>query len=436
MSLSEPLLGETSDAENQDTPQWKESKRRRQHLPRRIDDVGSTSRWKGYRLFLMLGTGALLLLGFVQLVSILIGLVSLVLPTGVDKIVRDWGRPGHLGAGLVHYPTDFSRDILPKACHSHNDYWRDVPLFSAIRSGCIGVEADIWRFDKDLYVGHSITSLTPNRTLASLYINPLLDILEKQNPTPQIMPDSDKSLHGVFDTDQAQTLILLIDFKTYGPSTWPAMYSALDPLRTKGYLTHVANNTIIQRPITVVGTGNTPFDKVVSLDANPHQDVFFDAPLEQMYLGPKNETAPPSLPNTPSDSDLRPRSAEEPVEQSGQGQNDTPSSSDAYNELNSYYASVSFNKVIGHLDRGEFSEAQLDLVRGYINGAQARGLKARYWDTPFWPIGLRNHVWDTLMKEGADFLNVDDLVGATQSDWGKWKGWWRRGKRTGSWKGH
>ena len=41
-------------------------------------------------------------------------------------------------------------------------------------------------------------------------------------------------------------------------------------------------------------------------------------------------------------------------------------------------------------------------------------------------------MWDTLVKEGVDLLNVDDLKGATERDWAERKGWWwwwRSGKK-------
>lgn len=299
-------------------------------------------------------------------------------------------------------------------------------MFSAIQAGCTGIEADIWAFGDDLYVGHSITSLTRNRTLENLYIKPLLDILDKMNVPPQIVEDSHPSLHGIFDTEPSQSMVFMIDFKTYGPTTWPAMYSALEPLRQKGYLTHVKNGTIVHRPLIVVGTGNTPFDHVTSSEHNPHHDVFFDAPLDLMYLGADNETSAPAA------RDLRPRSLEEPRDTSSihtEDEFDNPTDPDAYTPLNSYYASTSFSKAIGHLFRGEINETQLELIRGQIRGAQRRGLKARFWETPFWPIGLRNHVWDELVKEGVDYLNVDDLKGATQRDWSDWRGWWSRGMK-------
>ena len=359
--------------------------------------------------------------GCVQLFSLVGNLIVLILPNRIDNILGQWGRPGHIGAGLASWPTDFSRDILPVPCHSHNDYWRNVPLFSAIQVGCIGVEADIWLFAEELYVGHSIASLTPNRTLNSLYIDPLIDILEKQNPKPRVMPDPDTRLHGVFDTTPEQSLTLLIDFKTSGNGLWPYMYAALEPLRTKGYLTHLNGTEIVLGPITVVGTGNTPFDLVLSDTANPHHDVFFDSPLDHMYEGPNGETSPPSVQSSPSTPPLK-RLADE----GGQGNTGTTSDSNAFTKQNSYYASVAFGQAIGHLWNGEFSDKQIELLRGQVRGAHRRGLKVRYWDLPFWPISTRNHVWDVLVREGVDLLNVDDLKGATKANWKKHRAWWRR----------
>lgn len=51
-----------------------------------------------------------------------------------------------------HYPTDFTREIVPKPFHSHNDYWRDVPFYSGLSYGAISTEADVWLINGTLYV--------------------------------------------------------------------------------------------------------------------------------------------------------------------------------------------------------------------------------------------------------------------------------------------
>lgn len=301
-----------------------------------------------------------------------------------DKVFADWGRPGTGTAGLAWYPTDFLRDVRTVPCHSHNDYWRKVPLFSALHAGCIGVEADVWLFnnDEELYVGHDRASLTPYRTFQSLYVNPLEGILTENNPRTLFYNGTDR---GVFDTDTDQTVILLVDFKTDGAKTLERVWAQLEPLRAGGWLTYVENEVVHQRQITVVGTGRTPFD--VLTQNSTYRDIFFDAPLNEFYEDP-------DIPDTGNNS----------------GQ---PS---VYNQTNSLYASVDFKRSIGTVWSG-LNDRQLRLVRGQIKGAHRRGLKVRYWNTPAWPISLRNKIWHTLMAEGADILNVDDLKAATRQRW-------------------
>ncbi|KAL9045562.1 MAG: hypothetical protein Q9214_001413 [Letrouitia sp. 1 TL-2023] len=366
--------------------------------------------------------------GLIQLFSVLGGLLIVFVPDGIHRILDKWGQIGHNGEGLASWPTDFSRGILPVPCHSHNDYWRLVPLYSAIEAGCISVEADVWLFNEELYVGHSLASLTPNRTLASLYIDPLLDILQKQNPTTSFHPNGNITRHGVFDTVPEQSLTLLIDFKTSGALLFPHVVSALQPLRARNYLTRYDGKKIIDGPITVVGTGNTPFNLVTSESANTHADIFFDAPLEIMWEGPPGKKAPQRPHPEPPvyGADIEASNPEEASSSNGLGQGKSNSSTDpsAYTTANSFYASVSFAQAVGHVQRGQISDEQMDLIRGHIKGAQSRGLKARYWELPFWPISLRNYVWDVLVKEGVDLLNVDDLKDATKRDWSVKHSWW------------
>ena len=335
----------------------------------------------------------------------------------IESVIANWGKPGHFGEGLEDWPTIFTHDITPIPCHSHNDYWREVPLFSALSVGCTSVEADVWLVDGELYVGHERAALTKQRTLTSLYIGPLVQILENQNPHTEFTgPDSTpRALNGVFDTDALQSLTLLIDVKTDGRSTWPTVISQLAPLREKGYLTFYNGTDVHPGPITVVASGEAPFEAIA--EANPPRDYFFDAPLDR--LGSRSSL----------------------------GGYD-------YSTTNSYYASVSFKQTIGIVvlplgsstspsstatatgsrnekdkDKGEdddeeeeeeekergeeksiLNTSQLQILRSQIKAAHALGLKVRYWDLPAWPVALRNAVWRALVHEGVDVLNVDALL--------------------------
>lgn len=93
----------------------------------------------------------------------------------------------------------------------------------------MSIEADVWLYNETLFVGHERGALTKSRTFKSLYINPILDTLHLQNPTKSPFLDT-PTLNGVFDTASTQTLYLFVDVKTDGPTTWPYVVRALEPL--------------------------------------------------------------------------------------------------------------------------------------------------------------------------------------------------------------
>ena len=264
------------------------------------------------------------------------------------------------------------------------------------------METDVWLFagDDKLYVGHDTASLDPWRTFENLYINTILELLDYRDPLQASF--SEFRPQGIFDQDPLQTLVLLVDLKTFGPDLLPHIEAQIEPLRSKDYLTYFNGTSIIHRPITIVATGNAPFDLMVSNTSR--RDIFFDAPLAEMYI-PLDSTNQRS-----SVLETSPRS----VHNTGQGRVGTEGfDSTAYDPSNSFYASTSLSSSIGYPRWfGAFTSYQLDLIRGQIRGAHQRGLQARFWSTPSWPKSLRNYVWSVLLKEGVDILNVDDLHGA------------------------
>ncbi|RAH49821.1 uncharacterized protein BO95DRAFT_353632 [Aspergillus brunneoviolaceus CBS 621.78] len=376
--------------------------------------------------------GFLIMLGIVQFISIACGIVIAFFPSELDRATERWqSHSTTQSIDLSHWPTDASRDIIPVACHSHNDYWRPVPLFSAIQAGCIGVEADVWLFDEELYVGHTTSALTPKRTLRSLYIDPLLRVLEQQNPFTEFHPHRQRPLQGVFDTDPAQTLVLLIDIKTDGQDTWNQVAAQLTPLRERGYLTYFNGTALIPGPLTVVGTGNTPFSLVTA--NTTYRDIFFDAPLNLLTENAAEGATDAASPSEQQSHDQLPQALAAapaitvrddgtdnpttPAENVGQGLSGVTPQSESFDWTNSYYASVSFKKSIGSPRAFRLSDQQIDRIRAQIRAAHRRGLKVRYWSLPSWPRSLRNHLWAVLVQEGVDILNVDDLQSATRQDW-------------------
>ena len=279
------------------------------------------------------------------------------------------------------------------------DYWQSIPLFDAIKNGCTSVEADVWLFSGDdkLYVGHDTASLTPRRTFESLYINPILELLEAQNDAGT--SDSRKMPRGIFEQDPFQTLILLVDFKTSGPELLPHLGAQIEPLRSNDYLTYYDGTSLIHRPITIVGTGNAPFDLIATNSS--WRDIFFDAPLEDMQQPTASERQRSSAQDVSSRS----------VFQTGQGHTGTSGfDSSEWGPSNSFYASTSFTDSIGYpWWFGMLTNHQLDLIRSQIRGAHQKGLQVRYWGTPSWSKRMRDYIWSVLLEAGVDILNADDL---------------------------
>lgn len=151
----------------------------------------------------------------------------LALNPDVSTALQDILNQAHQ-APLYTYPTSLTQGVIPKLIHSHNDYWRDVPFYTALSVGAVSVEVDVWLYNGTLYVGHEQSALTKERTLESLYINPILDTLHRQNPSSAFV--AGPTHNGVFDTAATQTLYLFIDVKTNGTTTWPYVVRALEPL--------------------------------------------------------------------------------------------------------------------------------------------------------------------------------------------------------------
>lgn len=207
---------------------------------------------------------------------------------------------------------------------------------------------------------------------------------------------------GLIDESE-EGLVLVINFKTNGEELWALVNSSLDPLRRLDCLTFFNGTDVIKRPVTITVTGNAPYHKVVE---NAHyRDMFYDAPLELMAAlvqdrstGDRSRlvidhinqrytvgtlTRPPSTPQNPS----------------------------VFSPANSYYATASFSSTIGS-PFPFLSVSQRRKIHQQITGAHMRGLKVRYTDTAFWPMGLRNMIWQVLGDEGVDYLDIDDPLAA------------------------
>ena len=129
------------------------------------------------------------------------------------------------------------------------------------------------------------------------------------------------------------------------------------------------NKIVTNGAITVIGTGNTPYDMVGPV---ADRDYFFDANLETL---------------------------------------DDPENQDITSVI-SPIASGGFTRAIGSVAPEAdpiLNDKQMSTLRAQIATAKEKGIGARYWDTPYFPVRTRNLVWRTLLHEGVALLNADDL---------------------------
>lgn len=350
--------------------------------------------------------------------SFIFVLTFIIRPSSIDTIPHDFVSTNPIltnnqpTSGEQKWLDNFSHSVKARACHSHNDYLRPYPLFSALAAGCSSVEADVWLTGDgtDLLVGHDEASLAADRTLASMYLDPLLSILNSINAGSEGTTSTEVTQpRGVFRTEPNVTLVLLIDVKTSSSDTWPLVVKQLSALRDEKYLTRYEDGSPKSGPITVVGSGNIVSDHHVftSVNVNPNRpfdeyhDTFLDAPLASL----------PQATNISQDSNFI-----------------TPSPDGAdrlWTIRTAYYASASFKATIGSVMTG-FSPSQLSTLRAQIAAAARLGLKSRYWDTPDWPVGYRDYVWGVLEREGVGLLNVDDLEDAARRRWDATGAVWAR----------
>lgn len=300
------------------------------------------------------------------------------------------------------YVSDYAKSATPVPVHSHNDYWRPHPLYSALAAGCMGVEADVWLTpDKtDLLVGHHPSELSAHRTLQSLYIDPIKQILDRLNAGGTSSGDAPG---GIYPTSPGTTLMLLIDVKGNASEIWPLVDRQLQPLRQSGYLSRLEHGAaaaasppvpVFRRgAVTVVGTGNLAQSDVTGAGCDAlsrYPDTFLDAPLGALANGSSYAT----LPGCEVDSLLGLPLAK------------------------FYLASAPFARQVGSF-RVTLSPNQRGLVRDSLRAAEARNLTSRYWSTPAWPISRRDYIWQELFDQGVGLLNADDIESATRLEWSK-----------------
>lgn len=130
----------------------------------------------------------------------------------------------------------------PTSGHAHNDYLHARPLAHALELGYASIEVDVHLKEGELLVGHDDWQLTKGRTLEKLYLEPLAARV--------------KANGGRVYPNRAEPLLLLIDLKTDGATTYAAVHDRLG--RFAFLLSEFSNGTVTPRAVQVVISGNVP----------------------------------------------------------------------------------------------------------------------------------------------------------------------------------
>jgi hypothetical protein len=125
------------------------------------------------------------------------------------------------------------------AAHAHNDYEHARPLFDALDCGFGSVEADVFLVGDNLLVGHTQSSLRPERTLEKLYLDPLRARVQA---------------NGGRVYRDGPTIWLLVDVKTEAKATYQALDKVL--ARYDDILSVVKDGHLEKKAVTVVVSGN------------------------------------------------------------------------------------------------------------------------------------------------------------------------------------
>lgn len=237
--------------------------------------------------------------------------------------------------------------------HAHNDYEHARPLHDALDHGFTSVEADIFLVAGQLLVGHDPEDLRPDRTLQSLYLEPL---------RRRVLAN-----HGKVYPGRPVHFQVLIDIKNTGVATYTEFDRVLRSPRYAFLFTHFAFGKVRRGPVTAVVSGDRPR---ALMESQLFRSAFYDGRIaDPNDLGPG---ADPAL---------------------------TPLVSD------------NWTKLFGWTGIGPIPAAERAKLHQIVATAHTAGQRVRFWATSDLPGPQRDAVWRELLDAEVDHINTDDLAG-------------------------
>lgn len=273
---------------------------------------------------------------------------------GVDGIITDYPdrlRDLMASRGLPlpqGYPAPRAAGPV-QAAHAHNDYEHYRPLDDALDHGFTSVEVDVWLVDGELLVAHDLEDVDPDRTLDSLYLQPLAERVREHGG--RVHPGHD----GEFQ--------LLIDLKSDAEPTYAAVHAAL--WSHKRMLTLFFGDRATQPgAVTAVISGNRPLE---TMQEQRLRVAGYDGRLVDLGSGLSRSVMP--------------------------------------------LVSDNWTNHFAWTGDGPMPADQRAQLQEIVESAHADGYRVRFWATPDVPGPARTAVWQALLDAGVDHINTDDLAG-------------------------
>ena len=202
--------------------------------------------------------------------------------------------------------------------HAHNDYEHSRPLFDALDRGFCHIEADIYLVDGQLLVAHDRKDVKPERTLASLYLEPL------QRRVRQ---------YGGRVFRNGPSVVLLVDVKSEASPTYAALHRELT--RFAEMLTSFREEKSTVGAVTIIVSGNrAPKD----LLAQPVRYAAIDGRKDDLEMNTSATLVP--------------------------------------------LVSENWKKVFTWDWQGEMPATERVALQQWVQRAHAQGRKVRFWNTP------------------------------------------------------
>jgi hypothetical protein len=223
-------------------------------------------------------------------------------------------------------------------------------LADALAHGFTSVEADIFLIDGELYVAHALHEITPQRTLRSLYLEPLRKRIARNGG--RVYPDG-------------PLFTLLIDVKSAAVPTYEVLDRILAEYRD--IFTSYSVDGRDDKAILAVVSGNRA---CAFMESQKIRFAAYDGRLADL-----ESDAPADLIPLISDS---------------------------------------WTRHFAWKGTGPMPAEERRKLRQIVQTAHLKGRRIRFWATPDNPSAARQSLWRELILAGVDLINTDDLDGLQQ----------------------